>query len=334
MTNTSVTLQETGIADAIDGGGPYDSARTKMMALDYATQLPEMKAIAGQPDYALGSVHAITREGTLVIASASGSQLASYAWGAANVIFVVGAQKLVPSLEEAHERDRRAQPAARGRPRLRRLRHEQPRRQDPRDPPGGSRPHPRRPHPPAGRVLRRRSDAGETPANDGAARGGGRSRPRPRRPLVSSSSTATTNAPTRGRRFARSNGSNDNSPTAFASPSGTSRSQTSTRTRSRRRPPPRQPRSKTASGRCTGCSFIARRRSRTTTCGATPPSSNSTSSSSTRTGPTRASLRRIRRDVESGLASGEVRGTPTLFIDGVVHRGGYDAATLLEALAR
>jgi protein-disulfide isomerase len=41
----------------------------------------------------------------------------------------------------------------------------------------------------------------------------------------------------------------------------------------------------------------------------------------------------IRRDVESGLASGEVRGTPTLFIDGVVHLGGYDATTLLEALA-
>src|SRR5207244_4075293 len=41
----------------------------------------------------------------------------------------------------------------------------------------------------------------------------------------------------------------------------------------------------------------------------------------------------IRRDVESGSASGEVRGTPTLFIDGVVHRGSYDAATLLEALA-
>ena len=44
-------------------------------------------------------------------------------------------------------------------------------------------------------------------------------------------------------------------------------------------------------------------------------------------------LRRIRRDVESGTASGEVRGTPTLFIDGVVHLGDYDAATLLEALA-
>jgi protein-disulfide isomerase len=42
--------------------------------------------------------------------------------------------------------------------------------------------------------------------------------------------------------------------------------------------------------------------------------------------------RRIRRDVESGTASGQVRGTPTLFIDGVVHRGGYDVATLLKAL--
>ncbi|HMJ33380.1 MAG TPA: thioredoxin domain-containing protein [Baekduia sp.] len=47
-----------------------------------------------------------------------------------------------------------------------------------------------------------------------------------------------------------------------------------------------------------------------------------------------AVLRRVRRDMESGMASGEVLGTPTLFIDGVVHRGGYDAGTLLEALAR
>jgi acyl-CoA hydrolase len=104
MTNTSVTLQETGIADAINDGGPYESARQKMLALDFGSQAQEMKAIGGQPDYALGSVHAVTRDGTLVIASASGSQLASYAWGAANVIFVVGAQKLVPSLEAAHER--------------------------------------------------------------------------------------------------------------------------------------------------------------------------------------------------------------------------------------
>jgi hypothetical protein len=104
MTNTSVTLAETGITDAVNDSGEYDSARRAMAGLDFATQLREMKAIGGQPDYALGSVHAVTRDGTLVIASASGSQLASYAWGAANVIFVVGAQKLVPTLEAARDR--------------------------------------------------------------------------------------------------------------------------------------------------------------------------------------------------------------------------------------
>jgi hypothetical protein len=104
MTNTSVTLDEAGITAAINGNGTYDSARDKMMALDFATQAQQMKAISGQPDFALGSVHAITRDGTLVIASASGSQFAALAWGAANVILVVGAQKLVPTLVDAHER--------------------------------------------------------------------------------------------------------------------------------------------------------------------------------------------------------------------------------------
>jgi hypothetical protein len=104
MTNTSVTLQETGIAEAINGDGPYESVRNKMMALDFATQVQQMKVIAGQPEFALGSVHAVTRGGALFIASASGSQLSSYAWGAANVIFVVGAQKLVATPDDARER--------------------------------------------------------------------------------------------------------------------------------------------------------------------------------------------------------------------------------------
>ena len=46
-----------------------------------------------------------------------------------------------------------------------------------------------------------------------------------------------------------------------------------------------------------------------------------------------AVMRRVGRDVESGIAT--VRsGVSTLFIDGVVHRGADDAVSLLEALAR
>lgn len=105
MTNPSVTLDETGITEAVNGGDSvYESTRNKMMALDYATQAQEMKVVAGQAEFSLGSAHAITRDGTVVIASASGSQLGPYAWAAPNVILVAGAQKLVPTLQAAHER--------------------------------------------------------------------------------------------------------------------------------------------------------------------------------------------------------------------------------------
>jgi L-lactate utilization protein LutC len=104
MTNTSVTLDETGIASAINDGGSYESARNRMLELDYETQAKEMKVIAGQADFVVGSVHAVSQDGSVFIASASGSQLAALAWGAANVIFVVGAQKLVPTAADAHER--------------------------------------------------------------------------------------------------------------------------------------------------------------------------------------------------------------------------------------
>jgi hypothetical protein len=76
MTNPSVTLDETGIAAAINDGDGFDSARNRMLKLDYTTQMQEMKAIAGEADYSIGSVHAITTDGILLIASASGSQLA------------------------------------------------------------------------------------------------------------------------------------------------------------------------------------------------------------------------------------------------------------------
>jgi len=54
----------------------------------------------------VGSVHAVTEDGTVVIASNTGSQLAGYAASAAHVIWVVGAQKIVPNLDEAMKRIR------------------------------------------------------------------------------------------------------------------------------------------------------------------------------------------------------------------------------------
>jgi len=44
-------------------------------------------------------------------------------------------------------------------------------------------------------------------------------------------------------------------------------------------------------------------------------------------------LERVRRDVQSGVASGEVQATRTLFIDGTVYRGSYDSGALIRALS-
>jgi hypothetical protein len=100
----SVTLETLGIKDEIDTSGRYEALRPKMFAMDRATQGREIRKLGGAPDYAAGSVHAITEDGQVLIASNTGSQLGPYASGAGHVIWVVGAQKIVKDLNEGFRR--------------------------------------------------------------------------------------------------------------------------------------------------------------------------------------------------------------------------------------
>lgn len=101
---SSVTLETLGIKDEIDSSGNYDALRPKMFAMDRATQGREIRKLGGAPDYAAGSVQAVTEDGHVLIASNSGSQLGPYASGAGKVIWVVGAQKIVKDLNEGIRR--------------------------------------------------------------------------------------------------------------------------------------------------------------------------------------------------------------------------------------
>lgn len=100
----SVTLETLGIKDEIDKSGHFDALRPKMFAMDRATQGREIRKMGAGPDYAAGSVHAVTEDGQVMIASNTGSQLGPYAYGAGKVIWVVGAQKLVKTVEEGMRR--------------------------------------------------------------------------------------------------------------------------------------------------------------------------------------------------------------------------------------
>jgi hypothetical protein len=104
FTSSSVTLTELGVAEEIDKSGRYDSVRAKLGEMDPKAQSRQMQKMGATPEYMLGSVHAVTETGRVIVASATGSQLAGYAAGAAHVIWVVGTQKIVPTLEEGLRR--------------------------------------------------------------------------------------------------------------------------------------------------------------------------------------------------------------------------------------
>jgi hypothetical protein len=97
--NTSRTLESIGVADDIERLGPYEPLRLRLFGMDREMQAREMRVLAAAPDYVVGSAHAVTEEGSLLIASASGSQLGPIVSGAAHVILVIGGQKVVADLE-------------------------------------------------------------------------------------------------------------------------------------------------------------------------------------------------------------------------------------------
>jgi L-lactate utilization protein LutC len=104
LNNTSATLEAAGIEDLILRSGEFQAVRPELMRLRAANDRDAMRRVGSAPEYAIGSVHAITEAGHVVIASGSGSQLAPYSYGAAHVIWVVGTQKIVTDLDEAFSR--------------------------------------------------------------------------------------------------------------------------------------------------------------------------------------------------------------------------------------
>jgi hypothetical protein len=102
--NTSRTLESIGVADDIERSGRYQPLRLRLFQMDREMQPREMRILAASPDYVVGSVHAVTEGGSLLLASASGSQLGPIVSGAEHVIFVIGGQKIVVDIETGMRR--------------------------------------------------------------------------------------------------------------------------------------------------------------------------------------------------------------------------------------
>lgn len=104
MTMSSQTNEAIGLNAELNESGKYDSVKKKFAGMDHKTQQLEMNRLGAAPAYAVGSVHAITQDGRLIIVSNTGSQLPAYAYACPHVIWVAGGQKIVATLEDGFRR--------------------------------------------------------------------------------------------------------------------------------------------------------------------------------------------------------------------------------------
>lgn len=105
MTGSSTTLDQIGFVDMLKSGKhPWKNLKEEIVAENDPTKQLHLRKMSVSSEYFLGSVHAVVEDGRTLTASASGSQLPSYAFTSDNVIWVVGAQKIVATLDEAFSR--------------------------------------------------------------------------------------------------------------------------------------------------------------------------------------------------------------------------------------
>lgn len=104
MAMSSKTLEETGITKELNESGNFDSVKAKLMKMDRATQGREMQKLGASPEWAIGSVHAVSEDGHVFIASNTGSQLGAYMYASPHIVWIAGTQKIVKNWDEGVKR--------------------------------------------------------------------------------------------------------------------------------------------------------------------------------------------------------------------------------------
>ncbi len=105
MTGSSTTLNRIGFTDLlISKNHPWKNLKDEIVNESDPQKQNELRKNSVLADYFLGSVHAVTKDGEILVVSASGSQIPSYAFSSDNVILVVSTKKIVNNLNEAFQR--------------------------------------------------------------------------------------------------------------------------------------------------------------------------------------------------------------------------------------
>ena len=100
MTGASTSLDQIGFTELLKSGAhQWKNLKEELMSEKDPAKQRSLRIKATGAEYFLGSVQAVAETGEIVVASASGSQIPAYAFNSRNVVWVVGAHKIVRSLE-------------------------------------------------------------------------------------------------------------------------------------------------------------------------------------------------------------------------------------------
>jgi len=102
MNGASGTLEQIGFIEYLKAGEHgWNNIHGQIIAETDPVKKAALRQQGILSDFYIGSVHAVSEEGELVVASASGSQLPHFAFTSQNIILVVGTQKITPTLTDA-----------------------------------------------------------------------------------------------------------------------------------------------------------------------------------------------------------------------------------------
>ncbi|MFB6252337.1 MAG: lactate utilization protein, partial [Halobellus sp.] len=105
MNGHSTTLEEIGFIDYLsEGDHEWESLPDEIWSIDDDAERQAARRKSQTADYFLGGINAIAQTGELVAADLSGSRIGAYPFAAGNVVIVSGANKIVPTLEDALDR--------------------------------------------------------------------------------------------------------------------------------------------------------------------------------------------------------------------------------------
>ena len=105
MSGSSTTLIEIGFEDYVaEGDSGWKSLREAIVLENDDVRRNELRRKSVTADYFLSSANAVAMTGQIVACDASGSRVGAWPFAARRLILVIGANKIVPTLQDALDR--------------------------------------------------------------------------------------------------------------------------------------------------------------------------------------------------------------------------------------